>query len=208
MAFFRLLKRWAHEQKGVGYLEFALCLPVLLLFLGGSIDVTRMVLLHQKVDKAVFTVGDLVTRLQTVSNVCPNIQNLEMNVVRDMVKPFSWEAGNFEFVMSAVIGARKGGNPANKVEDLIEWRYNPSVASEIGGYAGPYQSVAKLPATIQKLQTDERVIVTEMRYTFTPMLPLLSGLSTQRFHKTSILRARQSTGAEAQGSGVLSKLGC
>lgn len=208
MAFFRLLKRWVHEQEGVGYFEFALCLPILLLFIGGSIDVTRMVLLHQKVDKAVFTVGDLVTRLQTVTNVCPNIQNLEINVVRDMVKPYSWESGQFEFVMSAVIGSRKGGNQANPVQDLIEWRYNPTVASEIGAYAGPYQSVAKLPSTITALKTDERIIVTEMRYTFRPMLPLLSGLQTQRFYKRSILRARQSTGAEAQGAGVLSKLGC
>lgn len=202
----RLLKQWLNEQKGVAYIEFALCAPILLLLLGGAIDVTRMVLLHQKVEKAVFTVGDLVTRLQTETDVCTNIKNLETSVVRDMIKPFNWEEESFQFVMTSVIGARQGGDPGNAVEDLMEWRYNQKVTSLIGPFSGAYVSPATLPKTLKGLDTNERLIVTEMVYTFRPILPLLSGLETGSFHKISYLPVRFVSGNIKAKSGALSRM--
>lgn len=205
--FGHFMQRLWREESGVAYIEFALSLPFLLLLFAGSIDVTRLVLLHQKVDKAVFTVGDLATQLDAESGVCAIVAQWETDVVRDMVRPFDWSAGDFSFVMSSVLGAqRNGAPPGAPVEDLIEWRYNVHVTSAIGPYSSPYTNVANLPESIAGLATNERVIVTEMGYRFVPIFPVLSSLSDTNFRKVSYFRSRISTGKEGKGSGVLS--GC
>lgn len=202
------LKRLFGEQRGVAYLEFALALPFLLLLFAGSIDVTRMVLLHQKVDKAVFTVGDLATQIRRETGVCNTIRNWEYTVVRDMVKPFSWERGNFQFILSSVIGARRNGSgPNSPVRDLIEWRYNANApGSVIGPYSNPYRQEATMPPRIRNLGQSERVIVTEMSYNFYPLLDNIYSFRTTRFRKASYFRSRLVDRNTSKNSGNLS--GC
>lgn len=203
-------KRFFGEQRGVAYLEFALALPFLLLLFAGSIDITRMVLLHQKVDKAVFTVGDLATQLRRENNVCAVVRQWDREIVRDMIKPFSWASGNFQFIMSSVIGARRNGaGPNSQVLDLIEWRYdepNPGAPSVIGRYFNPYRQEADMPARIRNLGQSERVIVTEMSYNFYPILDNLYSFSTTRFQKASYFRSRLVDRNTTKNSGNLS--GC
>jgi Flp pilus assembly protein TadG len=46
--------------------EFALCLPVLMLLMLGSAEMARFVILHQKVDRVAVTTSDLVSRAETI----------------------------------------------------------------------------------------------------------------------------------------------
>lgn len=204
------VRRLLGEQRGVAYLEFALALPFLILLFAGSIDITRMVLLHQKVDKAVFTVGDLATQLRRENNVCNVVRRWDREIIRDMIKPFSWRGGNFQFIMSSVIGARRNGSgPNSPVRDYIEWRYdepNPNASSIIGNYINPYRQEATLPPRIAGLGQSERVIVTEMSYSFTPILDNLYRFSTTRFQKASYFRSRLVDRNTSKNSGNLS--GC
>lgn len=205
--FSAMMRRLRREERGVAYLEFALCLPFMLLLFGGSIDVTRMVLLHQKVDKAVFTVGDLATQLEAENGVCDIIREWDTTVVRDMIKPFSWEGGNFQFVMSSVLGATRNSDPNGQMFDLIEWRYNQETESVIGAFSQPYEQIATLPPTIQGLARDERVIVTEMVYRFEPILSAISSVTPANFRKASYFRSRITSGRTGKGTGELSRLG-
>ena len=189
------IQRLAQDVRGVAYLEFALAVPFLLMLFAGSVDVTRMVLLHQKVDKAVFTVGDLATQLQAQTGVCAIVGQWEETVVRDMLQPFQYDRSNYRFLVSSVVGRHPNGNPNGPVRDRIEWRYNPQNGgiSVIGAYSAPYAQTATMPPQISGLRTDERVIVTEMRYRFTPLIPQLSNLVPHDFHKASYFRSRVST---------------
>jgi hypothetical protein len=186
-------------------LEFALALPFMLLLFAGTVDVTRMVLLHQKIDKAVFTVGDLATQLNADSGVCATISQWENTVVRDIMLPFQFTGANYTFIVSAVLGTSAGWDPNGGARDMIEWRYGGGT-SAIGSFSAPYAQMATLPPTISGLDRNERIIVTEMTYQFTPLLPVLSNLSQQNFKKVSYFRSRVTTGREGQGTGVLS--GC
>lgn len=198
------VQAFIHDNRGVAYIEFALSLPFLILLFAGSVDVTRMVLLHQKLDKAVFTVGDLATQLDAEQNVCNIIRRWENTVVRDVLRPFRYEGNaGYQFVVSSVIGARGAGN-SGPVRDRIEWRYPRGANSAIGNYSSPYAQQATLPPTIRGLRQNERIIVTEMRYRFNPLLPLLSTMKRENFRKVSYFRSRISTGKEGRGSGVLS----
>ncbi|MCH2547348.1 MAG: pilus assembly protein [Alphaproteobacteria bacterium] len=199
------IQSFIQDNRGVAYIEFAVCLPFLLLLFAGSVDLTRLILLHQKVEKAVFTVGDLATQLQVEDGVCAIVAGWEDTVVKDILLPFKYSPGEYSFVMSSVLGTSSGGG-GGAVRDMIEWRYNPGGQSEIGAYSNPYQQRATLPPTIRGLDQDERVIVTEMNYTFTPIFPVMSTITSQDFRKVSYFRSRVSTGREGRESGVLS--GC
>ena len=201
---FHIFSRFIHDNRGLAYIEFALSLPFLLLLFAGSVDITRMVLLHQKIDKAVFTVGDLATQLKAESGVCSLVGAWEQTVVKDILHPFGFSAEDYDFVMSSVLGAVPDWDKDN-MHDLIEWQYGDGT-STIGTFSAPYEQVADLPASIKGLDASERVIVTEMKYHFEPLLPFLSGLAPQSFTKISYLRSRISTGREGRGTGVLS--GC
>ena len=60
-------RRLGHDCAGNMAVEFALCLPVLLLLMLGSAELGRFVLLHQKMDRVATTVADLVARAETIS---------------------------------------------------------------------------------------------------------------------------------------------
>lgn len=197
----RFLANIIKNNRGVAYMEFALSLPFMLLLFGGAIDVTRMVLLHQKLDKAVFTVGDLATQLQQ-NNACSSIRNWEDTVVKDMLLPFPFRSSGYWFMVTAVIGNNAG------TRDLMEWRYNLQYNSRsvLGSFTGPYNNNVRssLPAGIRGLQANERIIVTEMGYNFRPLFPLLSRVGAHDFRKASYFRSRTTTGTESMNSGYLS----
>lgn len=53
--------RW-NEESGTALIEFAFALPVLLTLLLGSLELNRYILIMQKVDKAAYTLADVITR--------------------------------------------------------------------------------------------------------------------------------------------------
>jgi hypothetical protein len=190
-----------HDRRGVAYIEFALAFPFMLLLFGGTMDLTRMVLLHQKLDKATFTVGDLTTQLERSNNTCNVISGWEDTVVRDMLLPFSYKSDGYWFMVTSIIGNSNG------TRDVMEWRYNSGAGnSKLGGYAYGKDIRSALPTTLRGLGVDERVIVTEMGYNFEPIFPTISRIVGQPFRKISYFRSRITTGNESLGSGNLS--GC
>lgn len=209
-----LLARLRREQQGVAYLEFALAFPFMLLLFVGSIDVTRMVMLHQKMDKAVFTVGDLATQLYAEDGVCDTVDNWERTVVRDMLKPFSYADGNYGFIMTSVIGDRNGNG---RVVPYREWRYRYQAtgASSLLGADNPIPAASGnskgLPVSLhnpgtRRIGVDERIIVTEMLYTFEPIMLMshLFKMKTTRYHKASYFQSRIIDGRTQRGQGNLS----
>lgn len=200
-----LLRCLLKDQKGVAALEFALCTLILSVLFCGVVDITRMVMLHLKVDKAMFTAGDVVTRVK-FENACSMVKTVETDVAKEIIKPFDWDAQEFGFVMTAVIGARMGEDPKAPVQDLMEWQY-ATMASAVGTFSDSYKDVAILPVSIQGLATDERIIVTEMKYTFNPIMPDFLGLKKEEFKKISYLPVRH-VGNIGKEKGPLNKLDC
>lgn len=197
-------KDFLDNKQGVAYLEFAITLPVLLLLFGNAIDMTRLILLHQKIDKSVFTIGDLVTQMDT-ANPCPRIQQLEQTVAKSIMRPFEFNSQIYSMSVTAVIGAAPPSNP-NVTRNMIEWRYNIGFNSTVGAYSQPYRQQASLPASLGTLDTTERLIVSEMRYRYDPMIPALSLMDSQDIYKVSYMRGRVSSGNEKATRGLLS--GC
>jgi len=62
MKFLCSLKKLLRCRKDLSALEFALFLPVLLIALVGSVEVSRYIIILQKVDKTAYTIADMVSQ--------------------------------------------------------------------------------------------------------------------------------------------------
>lgn len=58
----RLLPRFARSHHGVALIEFAIVFPFFFLLLFGGIEITRLILIQQKLEKAGYVLADIVTQ--------------------------------------------------------------------------------------------------------------------------------------------------
>lgn len=58
----RLLTRFVRSQRGVALIEFAIVFPVFFLLLFGGIEISRLILIQQKLEKAGYVLADVVTQ--------------------------------------------------------------------------------------------------------------------------------------------------
>ncbi|MES2984201.1 MAG: TadE/TadG family type IV pilus assembly protein [Pseudomonadota bacterium] len=60
--FFVRLKSWIRNERGVALIEFAFIFPFLFLLLFGGVEVVRLMLIHQKLEKTGYVVADIVSQ--------------------------------------------------------------------------------------------------------------------------------------------------
>ena len=58
----RLISRLGRDTRGVSAMEFALILPLLVMFSAGTIEYSRLILATQKLQSGAFTLADLTAR--------------------------------------------------------------------------------------------------------------------------------------------------
>ena len=66
MMFRRILKALGRDRRGALAVEAAMAVPVLAVLLLGGVEVTRFVLLNQKLERTSATVADLVSRSEKI----------------------------------------------------------------------------------------------------------------------------------------------
>ena len=154
----RLLSR-CKDQTGAVLVEFALVMPVLLLFFIGGVDLTRFILLNQKLEKATAAVADIVSQASSIQT--SNLNDL-MTGVDDMMQPYRFTT-NARVIITSVV--RTAAAPALPV---VRWQYcgggTMSATSRIGSVNGN----ATIPAGIT-LAINDDIIVAETFYTHTPI---------------------------------------
>lgn len=214
-----LMNKLKGDNRGVAYLEFFLVLPILLLLIVGAVDITRMVLIHQKIDRVAFTVADVVTRQGTnFNNACPLLRQLDGTVVRDIIKPFDFE-NRFSMSVTSVVNSNTSGIEGNGTP-VVEWEYeSPEIGgNECGGGATLNQFMSANQISMNPTGANirfaglERVIVSETFYQFKSFVP---GLDTMintirvrgagagnclHFNKRFIMRARNTNPRDADGT--------
>ena len=180
MYLFTKIRQLISDKRGVAYLEFFLALPILLLLIVGAIDLTRLVLIHQKIDRVAFTVADVVTQQGTnFTNACPLIAQLNGSVVRDIIRPFNFN-NQFGMTVTSIINSDTSGK-AGRATPTVEWVYESDVDNNCGGSGDGDGSLSQFMSA-QQIATNpagtdisfaglERVIVSETYYQFESILP-------------------------------------
>jgi Flp pilus assembly protein TadG len=178
---FRMLL--AHEG-GVAYIEFALSLSILLMLFLGSIEVTRYILIMQKLEKAVETVADVVTQADANTDPLTTAQmSALMGAVPDLMNPYTF--GTNGLVVVTDISKTGTSNP------VINWQYcgggtlvtTSKLGSTIGG-------AATLP-TGYTMIAGEEVVIAEIFYSYSPIIASSwTVMTASTIYRTSLFMPR------------------
>lgn len=162
-----------HGQEGLAVVEFGLMLPLLMTLFYASLEVTRYILISQKVEKLAHSVADVTAQSQAVT-----IASLGqvMAAASDIMNPYSLTTNGKVFVTS-LYRAEGAANAS------VNWRYEgggtlTAVASQLGSLG----AVPSMPAGFT-FEERENVIAGEVYYRFSPLI------SSQFFGTTTIYRA-------------------
>lgn len=168
---------FARAQDGIAYLEFAIALPFLIALFLGAVEVTRYIIIVQKVEKATVTVTDVVAQSTTIGTTQ---LNQLVQAVAQIMQPYSFSSNGYVIITSV---SRTGTNPP-----VVRWQYKgggswiqPSLIGAPGGNA-------TLPAGIT-LDDKENVIVAEVYYNFSTILAT-SVISSGQIYKVSVFKPR------------------
>ena len=175
----KIIRSFQGDERGVAAVEFGLVLPILLTILTGCFEAGRLILLHQKLDRASASVADLVTRESSLTVAMLNDFYL---AAQRQTMPFDLPVRGRVIVSSVFL-------PDVDEDPEVRWQCQGGGAlsgqtSEIGTEGGD----AALPDTFDLVQ-GENVIVAEVLYDYEPFI--FDGIfEAHTLHHTSYTKPR------------------
>lgn len=182
--FVEFFRRFGRASAGVALIEFALILPVLLLMVFGGVEITRLVLFHQKIDNATSGVANVITQLDLEEVPCSELQWVRNTLMVEAMRPFDFNEGG-SMVISAVEARHANeNNPNNNIplQQRVTWQWQPDASASLIGSAGASANGSGWPAPFRRAPNNggmfhgERVIAVETFYSYAPVLPFLTTL--------------------------------
>lgn len=164
------------DLRGAIALEFALVLPLLILFCFVTVEVGRFALLQMKLEQLAGVVGDLATRDRTLDTA--TVDDI-VAVADHVLSPFRL-AGDGVVVLSGV-GAPDGGSPS------VLWQRRGGGTADPGDAVPGTGEPASLPEGLAA-SDGQTVVVAEVVYTYQPWL--LGTLAQRRLVKRAYFRPR------------------
>jgi len=186
-------------EKGTALLEFALSIGVLLLIFFGEVEMSRYVLIYQKVQNVVSAETDNITSINPGTIPLP-ISPTEMNNILKaadiMMEPYTLTASNSQLMLTDIY-FKPGDKPR------VTWRYcNVSSLGQTSkfGVVGGAANLSSLPALPTKpnkftMNSGDEIVVAEIFYNFSPIIVnnvTKSFLSTQIIYNFALSAPRYS----------------
>lgn len=182
-------RRFQHAEEGLAAIEFGLCIGILMLLLFGGIEISRYILIYQKLQNAVNLESNIVTSINpktTIVNIAEMDSILAGAVI--MMQPYAFTGSNSELILTDIYAPitssiTRPGRP------VIKWRYcNNGGYMGLGkrsqlGNVGAAANLAILPNRFAMNQGDE-IVAAEIYYSFAP---ILKGTIAQRLVPTRVI---------------------
>lgn len=162
-----------HDTRGVAMVEFGLMLPLLLTLFYGVVEITRFILITQKVEKLAHSVADVTSQSQTVT-----LADLDrvMVATNDIMNPYAMGVNGRVIVNSIYRPAGATTTPS------INWQYLGGGTLVAASALGAVNATPALPTGFT-IDERENVIAAEVYYRFSPLL------TSQWFGTTTIYRS-------------------
>lgn len=164
----RLLKRFGRERRGVAAVEFALTVPLLLFLYMGSIEVSQLITIDQRVTTISGTMGDLVA--QANGKLSTANLNDYFAAANKILVPFP--GADLKPVVSSVFVDAQGATSVIWSEPR-----NGATARVVGE---PYP----LSTAMINISKNSYVIVSEASYSYTPLLGVLGKAAIPLYHES------------------------
>ena len=172
-----LLARLRACNRGTSAVEFALILPVLVMFSAGTIEYIRPVLLTHKLQSGAFILADLTARDKTLST--DHLGDIFL-AIDQVIRPFEFSGNGHAIVTS--LGADADDVP------IVNWQCGGAgtldVESELVDEDG---ELIELPGDIT-LSHGETVIAAEVFFDFEPLFGV--GLDRRVIHRFAFYKPR------------------
>ena len=140
-----LLTRLRRDTRGIAASEFALILPILVMFSAGTIEYSRLILLTQKLQSGSFILADLTARDRTLSE--EQLENIFL-AIDNIIQPFEFDAQGMAIVSSVGVDAS---------DDLVvNWQRTGPGALAATSEIGSEGDEATLPADPRHLRRARR----------------------------------------------------
>lgn len=182
-----IYKRALRCTSGVAAIELGLTLPVLLTLLLGGIELSRYMLVQQKVEKLAFSVADVLTQYDTLN--AATVENI-LSATNNIVNPYSFEERGV-VVVSSVHKDEADDN------QKVRWQCDGGGEAVKDSLVGITNGPAVLPGELI-LDDKDNIIVAEVYYTFEPIFPGLF-LDSIEVYKTAMFRPRLGALTSAPG---------
>ena len=153
----RLIRRLLVERCGAVAVELAMAVPILSMLTLSGVEITRFILLNQKIERASVTVADLTSQAESLSE--GDLDSLFL-VTTQVMTPFNL-TGQGQVIVSSV-GA-KDGNPPR-----IGWQRSYGVLANSSAF-GNEGGVPAFPSGFV-VRDNENVIVAEVYYDYAPLV--------------------------------------
>ena len=175
--FWRNFKR---NEQGVAAIEFAMLLPVIILIFVGTVEVSRYVLMNQKVENAAHSVVDIINRHFQITG--DDIERI-VNTVPLMVEPF--DSAGVEVVITSI------HVPEGETEPTTKWQCDFSSGKSL--VSSGEGAIPNLPQL--ELEERDQIITGEIFIKYDPIMDNkivrdTLGLTTEGMYKIHIARPR------------------
>ena len=152
-----MYKRFVKDNRGIAAVEFALLAPILLLLFLGGFEMTRYVLVNQKLSKTTASMSDLIARLKDLNEA--EISN-SFNAVEHLLEPY-YDAGNVKVIITSVMN--------DGSDDVVNWQRCGGGSFATTSAIGEVGEVANLPSSFD-LGTNEDTVIAEIFYDYEPVI--------------------------------------
>jgi Flp pilus assembly protein TadG len=191
-----ILKRWWRHTGGVAFIEFALVWPFFIILIFGGIEITRALLIQQRVERASYALADMISQYAPAQNPLLAGQLSEAELTANVFPQLSRILGSYSNPADQAIIAtsfrREGAamrinwqkasaadtltgcdalTPANCVQSIVNGRtpgtINAGVANTLTSFPAAEQAI------LGAMVSDTRITVVEVYYQYRPILSTL-----------------------------------
>jgi len=176
-AYFRI-RNFLSCQRGVAATEFAVALPFLLMMMLGSIEISRYVIIHQKLEKVAYTIADVVSQSDTITIAQLNQAVLSAATI---MQPYAFSPNGVVYITSVY---KNGANAP-----IIRWQYSGGGTLSRGSQIGVNGAVAAMPNGLV-LNASDNVIISEVFFSYEPFLTGGVFADNEELYKVTIFKPR------------------
>jgi len=180
----RQMKQFIQDNRGIAAVEFALCMPLLLLLFLGGYEYARYMLIHVKMENIAFTISDIITQQTSVTNGQLTQYTIAAS---EIMQPYDFGSGSGAVYISSV--NKTAGN-----SQTVSWQYeyNTDAPGHIRtSKVGDEDANATLPGALA-LNDEETVLVTEVFFDFEPVFGGFM-LDASTIYRSSVFKPRFGT---------------
>ena len=153
-----LLRRFCCANAGIAVVEFALILPVLMTLFYGTVEITRYILITQKVEKLAHSVADMTAQEQVASKAT---LDQVMAAAGNIMEPYDLTNNGIIFITDMYLA------PGTTTPKVI-WRYQGGGTFTATSQLGAVGATATVPGFT--FDDRENLVAAEVYYQFSPLI--------------------------------------